>query len=81
MVLREVDFWPFAPMVLKEVSFLNPSSMVLKESFFGTFCNMMVLKELDLGPFLAHLVDSLERILILALFAMVLKGIHHMVLK
>ena len=68
MVLKEVDLWPFSPMVLKEVSFLDLSSMVLKEPFFGTFCNTMVLKGLDLGPFLAHLVDGLERTLLPGFF-------------
>ena len=46
------------------MSFLDPSSMVLEEPFFGTFCDAMVLKEPDLGPFLAHLVDGLERTLL-----------------
>ena len=64
MVLKEVDFWSFSPMVLKEVLFLDPSSMVLEEPFFGIFCNAMVLKEPDLGPFLAHLADDLERTLL-----------------
>ena len=55
-------------MVLKEVLFLDPSSMVLKEPFFGTFCNTMVLKEPDLVPFWAHLVDGLERTLLPVFF-------------
>ena len=73
MVLKEVDFWSFSPMVLKEVSFLDPSSMGLKEPFFGTFWDSMVLKEFTLGPFLAHLVDGLERTLLPDFWWMVLK--------
>ena len=72
MVLKEVDFWSFSPMVLK-VSFLDPSSMVLKEPFICTFWDSMVLKEPDLGPFLAHLVDGLERTLLPDFWWMVLK--------
>ena len=72
MVLKEVGFWSFSPMVLKEV-FLDPSSMVLKEPFFGTFWDLMVLKEFALGPFLAHLVDGLKRTLLPDFWWMVLK--------
>ena len=73
MVLKEVDFWPFSPMVLKEVSFLDPSSMVLKEPFLCMFWDSMVLEEPDLGQFLAHLVDGLERTLLPDFWWMVLK--------
>ena len=51
-------------MVLKEVSFLDPSSIVLKEPFLCMFWGSVALEELDLGPFLAHLVDGLERTLL-----------------
>ena len=62
--------------------------MVLKEPCFGTLLDPMVLKEVDLGPFLALLMDGPERTLLpviwslvlkessfLALFAMVLKEV------
>ena len=51
-------------MVMKEVSFLDPSWMVLKEPFLFTFWGSMALEGPDLGPFLGHLVDGLERTLL-----------------